>query len=165
MNSRENTPLPSSYNVVTEKKVLKRFVVANKIDDDPVVQLYRKICVLAGLPNILVLTPFRVRAIRRITKEYGLERLEALFKKAVTSKFLLGESPSKSHSGWRADFDFFLRAESLVYINEGSRYFDAPLEQTEPFFPVPAWTEEQDAKHKEEARKWISDESKIEEAR
>jgi phage replication O-like protein O len=155
---------PSIERVLPKEKVLKRFVVANKIDDDPVVQLYRKICVPAGLPNILVLTSFRVRAIKRITKEYGLEHLEVLFKKAITSKFLLGDAPSKSHSGWRADFDFFLRAETLVYINEGSRYFDAPLESG-PLLSVPIWTPEQDAKYKEEARKWIEDESKIEEAR
>ena len=148
---------PSIERVLPTEKVFKRFVIANKIDDDPVVALYRRICVPAGLPNILALTPSRVRNIKRAVSDYGLLRLEVLFRKVAMSDFLLGRSPSKTHVGWKADFDFLLKADTLVYINEGSRYFDEPLIQSGPLEPVPIWTEEQDRQHKEQARKWLDD--------
>ena len=162
-------PLPALAHTTsikdTTSKKIKRFVIANKIDDDPVVALYRRICVPAGLPNILALTPSRVRNIKRAVSDYGLLRLEVLFRKVAMSDFLLGRSPSKTHVGWKADFDFLLKADTLVYINEGSRYFDEPLIQSGPLEPMLIWTEEQDRQHKEQARKWLDDDGAKEEER
>lgn len=133
--------------------------------DDPVVALYTKICVPKGLPNVKALTINRQRAIKRATADYGLERLEALFKKAVTSEFLLGRTQSMSHQGWKADFDFLLRGDTLVHIDEGSRYFGDVVSATAAKVLVTELTPEQDAKHKQEARRWLMDEKAKEEAR
>lgn len=133
--------------------------------DDPVVSLYTKICVPKGLPSVKALTVNRQRAIKRVTADYGLERLEALFKKAVTSEFLLGRTQSTSHQGWKADFDFLLRGDTLVYIDEGSRYFGDVVSATAAKILVTELTPEQDAKHKQEARRWLMDEKAKEEAR
>ena len=133
--------------------------------DDPVVALYTKICVPKGLPSVKALTVNRQRAIKRATADYGLERLEALFKKAVTSEFLLGRTQSTSHQGWKADFDFLLRGDTLVHIDEGSRYFGDVVSATAAKILVTELTPEQDAKHKQEARRWLVDEKAKEEAR
>lgn len=92
--------------------------------DDPVVALYSRVCVPKGFPSIKTLTRKREIAIKRAIDTYGLERLDALFKKAVTSDFLLGRLHSAKYPGWKADFDFLLKPETLVHIDEGSRYFD-----------------------------------------
>jgi hypothetical protein len=75
------------------------------------------------MPDVIALTPARERAIAAAMKTYGLERLEQLFAKVTTSAFLTGKVASTTHPGWRADFDFILKPDTLVHIAEGSRYF------------------------------------------
>ena len=61
----------------------------------------------------------------------------------------------------------WLKPSTLFCKKHFDEYLNQPGVQSlgKPAIPVPIWTEEQDLKHKEQARRWISDDSKKEEAR
>jgi hypothetical protein len=66
------------------------------------------------------LTPGRRKAIKARLEEHGREGLAHIFAKAVASAFLTGANDR----GWRADFDWLLKAENAVKVLEGR--YDPP---------------------------------------
>ena len=60
----------------------------------------------------------------------------------------------------------WLKPSTLLCKKHFDEYLNQPgVSAVKLAIPIPIWTEEQDAKHKEHARRWINDDSKKEEAR
>ena len=77
-----------------------------------IVDLYHQLC--PSLPKVAKLTPERERAIKARLKEFNHDEFITAFKKAEASAFLKG-----ANGGWKANFDFIMRAGSMVKILEG----------------------------------------------
>lgn len=77
-----------------------------------IVDLYHQLC--PSLPKVAKLTPERERAIKARLKEFSHDEFITAFKKAEASAFLKG-----ANGGWKANFDFIMRAGSMVKILEG----------------------------------------------
>ena len=80
-----------------------------------ILKLYNRI--MYNFPSVRKLTVKRKSAMRLRWKEDlpTLEDWESYFRDASKKRFLMGEN----ERGWRADFDFFLREDVLVRMQEG----------------------------------------------
>lgn len=105
-------------------KATEQFYIADKAghckkpDKTPyqdIVEIYHKI--LPALPRVIKITDRRKSAMRQRWNN-DLETLadwEAYFKDAARKPFLFG----RNERGWEADFDFFLREQTITYMQEG----------------------------------------------
>ena len=84
-----------------------------KIDFEKVVEVFNNTC--NHLPKVQKLTKKRKAAIHNRIKEYGKQKVNAVFKEVATSNFLNGESDR----GWKADFDWVMNPNNFIKILEG----------------------------------------------
>jgi hypothetical protein len=108
--------LLSRIHVATDQFYQKK--QCNKPDKTPyqdIVDRYHSI--LPDLPRIEKLTTKRMASMRRRWKEdlSTLGDWEAYFKDASRKRFLFG----KNDREWVANFDFFLREQTITYMQEG----------------------------------------------
>ena len=83
----------------------------NTVIDD-IYNLYLDIC--DNLPRPRILTDKRKNLILKAYKQYGLESIKEVFKKANASDFLCG----KNDRGWKADIDWLL-GDKFINVLEG----------------------------------------------
>lgn len=110
--------LLSRIHKATEQFYEKEKCQSKKPDKTPyqdIVEIYHRI--LPDLPKVIKITEKRKKAMRQ---RWGndLETLadwEAYFKDAARKPFLFG----RNDRGWVADFDFFLREQTITYMQEG----------------------------------------------
>ena len=96
--------------------------IENNIKDkieDKVKQIYNDTCV--SFPKIVILSEARKKIINNRLKNYSIEELEAVFKKAEASSFLKGNN----NRNWNANFDWLMKDSNIVKVLEGN-YDDKP---------------------------------------
>lgn len=99
-----------------------------EISPESVVELWREICVPAGLPDVPKLTPKRRQKVvdRLAVRDDGAQRdlawVRRYFEEIVSMPFCLGDGGR----GWRASFDFAMRSEEIVVNIFQGAYRDAP---------------------------------------
>lgn len=82
-----------------------------------VTELFSKICI--SLPKIVALNEERKKAIRSRLKEYSLEQIEEMFRKAEKSDFLTGRI-SKGDRSFKASFDWLMKPSNFIKVLEGN---------------------------------------------
>lgn len=84
---------------------------------DKILHAYQKILVSAGMPDVRALSEKRKRAVRKLWQEHltTIDDWRAYFRDARTKPFLFG----RNDRGWKADFDFMVREDSLLKMQEG----------------------------------------------
>lgn len=78
-----------------------------------------------GLPACRALTDDRKKKLRARLKEHGLDAWEAAVNTVPKSTFLLGKTKG-NREGWRANFDFMVRPETINKIQEGNYGISSP---------------------------------------
>lgn len=78
-----------------------------------IIDLYNSYCL--NLPKVLKITNNRKKKIDNFLKEFTIEEFKQICIKANKNDFLIG----KNKNGWKADFDFFMRADKAQSILEG----------------------------------------------
>jgi hypothetical protein len=84
-----------------------------KSDFDQIGEIFNAVC--ANLPKVTKITKARESAISAREKEYGFEKIGAVFKMVSESRFLNGEN----QQAWRADFDWVMNPNNFIKILEG----------------------------------------------
>ena len=113
-------PLGSPAQVKLSKEKLREGKGRETLYHD-IINIYNKNC--STLPQVEVLSDKRKDSIRIRFKEYGMEKMETLFVKAGSSKFLKGENKN----GWKATFDWLLNETNMIKVLEGN-FDDKPEE-------------------------------------
>lgn len=80
--------------------------------------LFAKICV--SYPKIVALNEERKKAIKARLKEYSLEQIEEVFRKAEKSDFLTGRINSKGDRSFKASFDWLMKPSNFIKVLEGN---------------------------------------------
>jgi hypothetical protein len=80
---------------------------------DEFIELYSKIC--TNLPKVAKLTDKRKAAINKLLKQMSIEEIESALRIINNSSFCKGINDR----GWKADFDFCIRADKLTNALEG----------------------------------------------
>lgn len=81
-------------------------------------ELFSKICI--SYPKIVALNEERKKAIKARLKEYSLEQIEEVFKKAEKSDFLTGRIKSKGERPFKASFDWLMKPSNFIKVLEGN---------------------------------------------
>lgn len=72
------------------------------------------------LPKALVLTAKRRKAAKTAAKQFpDVNQWEKLIIKINHNQWCLGNKPSSNHPHWKANFDFFIKPETMVKMLEG----------------------------------------------
>ena len=83
-----------------------------------VTELFSKICI--SFPKIVALNEERKKAIRSRLKEYSLEQIEEMFRKAENSDFLTGRICKKGERPFKASFDWLMKPSNFIKVLEGN---------------------------------------------
>lgn len=78
-----------------------------------------------GLASVSRLSDKRKTALGARVKDYGEDKIRSAIRSIPQYPFLLGDSKD----GWKADFDFLLRPDSIMKIDEG-KYAKADIRQS-----------------------------------
>lgn len=73
-----------------------------------------------SLPKIIGLNESRKKAIKARLKEYSLEQIEEMFRKAEKSDFLTGRIKSKGERPFKASFDWLMKPSNFIKVLEGN---------------------------------------------
>ena len=92
---------------------------SNSMEIDKFADLYNEHCF--NLSKLSKLTDNRIKAIKKLLKNYTYEEIITVFDNANNSEFLKGNNDR----GWKANIDFILREDKFVNILEG-RYNSKP---------------------------------------
>lgn len=79
-----------------------------------IVDLFNGLC--PSLSKVTVLSTSREKAIAARLKEFTVEQVTTVFKKAEASKFLTG----RNGKAWRANFDWLINASNFVKVLDGN---------------------------------------------
>ena len=116
--SIENNPSDYSSSPPQKSEGKKTDIGGDKIPYDDIVTEYHARC--PDLPKVIKLTDARRKAIRgRWDKNSGIFQFCSVFDRVAKSDFLHGKIRSPDHPNFMADFDFILKPEKWVKIQEG----------------------------------------------
>lgn len=90
----------------------------NKDIYNTVVKKFNDICI--SLPHIIGLNNTRKATIKARLKEYSLEQIEEVFRKAENSDFLTGKVSNKGQRPFKASFDWLMKPSNFIKVLEGN---------------------------------------------
>lgn len=80
-----------------------------------VVEAWNTMAASNGLPNVAKITDGRMKSLRSRVGDYGADAIIAAIEQVPTRPFLMG----KGSRGWKANFDFIIRPDTVAKIQEG----------------------------------------------
>ena len=117
--------IPHSKKCYADEQKMLHINIENNIDSNIdkdiytiISQKFTNTCI--SLPKIIGLNESRKKAIRSRLKEYSLEQIEEMFRKAENSDFLTGRISKKDERPFKASFDWLMKPSNFIKVLEGN---------------------------------------------
>jgi hypothetical protein len=95
--------------------------IGSNIDENIYTQVKQKFCeICISLPKIISIDKARKATVKARLKEYSLEQVEEMFRKAEKSDFLTGRIKSKGERPFKASFDWLMKPSNFIKVLEGN---------------------------------------------
>lgn len=120
----KNTMQSSKKSKADQQKMLQSNIdskIGSDIDEDIYTRVKEKFCeICISLPKIISIDKARKATVKARLKEYSLEQVEEMFRKAEKSDFLTGRIKSKGERPFKASFDWLMKPSNFIKVLEGN---------------------------------------------